>query len=165
MALPTFSARNVSVAWGGVVMSGLAAESFVTFTPNGDVMESESGSDGKHSRSLLPDFGGKIEVGFQPSSPFVAFLAGVIAKTRSEGILYSKTFIVFDPSGSVVARGKAATVMSMDSIELGSSQNGKVTKFTFDCEELELGSIPFGVDEIDLDPSIPAAIATITSLS
>ena len=50
----------------------------------------------------------------------------------------ASNFIIYDPSGSVMATGVNAWLQALPDVELGADQNSKV--WTFGCEKLEIST-------------------------
>jgi hypothetical protein len=163
MALPTYNSKQVTIAWGGVPFVGLAQDSFVTFSRNVDRAEFEIGGDGKAAGSKLPDRSGTCTISFQPTSPSVAVLSGVLAYEDLNEELIGRTLLVSDLSGSVLAKMSGAYITSTGEIDLGSSNNGKTRSFTFFIEDLDWISVPTGLPSTEIDPTISSSITTIVS--
>lgn len=140
MALPVYSSKLVNIAWGGVVLEGLAADSFVTFSRNSDITANAVGADGQLQTSVLPDRSGSCTISLQQNSLSNAFLADVLNEQEVNGTLYIADLTVTDPSGSILAELKNAHIMTAPEISLSSDASDNTYDWTFYCEEINFTS-------------------------
>ena len=69
--------------------------------------------------------------------------------------------VISDRAGSVVARAKAASIMTTPEMSFGSSSEGSVFTYTFFCEELQWLAVPAGLDQTSTQ--VAAGIDTLLS--
>lgn len=140
MALPVFSSKLVNVAFGSVPLSGLSADSFITFSRNSDLTTNEVGADGQLQTSVLPDKSGSCTISLQQNSLSNAFLSDVLDYQDENGRLIVADLTVTDPSGSILAELKNAHLMTAPEVSLGSDAAGNSYDWTFYCETIRFTS-------------------------
>lgn len=169
MALPVYSSRDVNITWGGVPITGLAADSFVEIAPSADETDEDVGSDGELATSINPDRTGSITIRLQQTSPSNLMLSGILADQRAGGRKFKRgNLTVTDPSGSVMAFLKGAYIKTKPNIILGNTQTGQTRDWVFFCEEVEYTSAPDMVAEAIKNTAadaVAAAIATLDGLN
>jgi hypothetical protein len=134
-----YSSEDVSIAWTGIPLTGLAADSFVTITPTEDVMQGSTGSDGLSEVSYSPDKTGTVTIDFQQGSVSARLLAASV-ELRTVGDL-----TIVDPSGSIFAQCKDARIMSRPEITRGVNAGDNTNSFVFWCERLIYTGTPSGI--------------------
>ena len=164
MALPTYSSRRVAVAWSGVNLSGLAPDSFVTFSRTGPITDTESGADGQVSISYLPDETGTCTIQTQQNGSANWILSGVLAAQEEARVPIIGSLTVTDPSGSVIAIMTNCHIQESPEISLGSTATGNSFSWTFFCERIRFLSSPEPVPGLEDDAArILGAIDTIVN--
>jgi hypothetical protein len=162
MALPVYSSKDVSLAWSGQKLDGLAPDSFVTFSLNSDITDEEVGADGQVNISRLPDGTGVCTLSFQQNSNSNLILSGVLAAQKNSPTFITGSLTVVDPSGSVLALLTGAHIKTAPEVTLGSSATGATRDWVFFCEEMNFTSVPEGVAVLSGDAALVAgAVATI----
>lgn len=157
MALPVYSSKEVSVAWTGQKLDGLAPDSFVTFSLNSDITDEEVGADGQVNISRLPDGSGTCTISLQQNSTSNLILSGILA--AQVGV--TKAFVtgsltVVDPSGSVLALMTGAHIKTAPENSLGSTATGVTRDWVFFCETMAFTSLPEGVAEDSTEAALVA---------
>jgi hypothetical protein len=145
MALPVYSSKDVSVAWSGTLLDGLAPDSFVSFALNSDITDEEVGADGQLSISRLPDGTGTCTLSFQQNSNSNLVLSGVLLAQQNSPTFITGSLTVVDPSGSVLALLTNAHIKTAPEQTLGSSATGTTRDWVFFCEGMNFTSTPEGV--------------------
>lgn len=162
MALPVFSSRDVSVAWSGVALDGLAPDSFVTFSRNSDITDEEVGSDGKVAISRMADKTGTCTLSFQQNSEANLVLSGVLAAQEGSSTFITGSLTVVDPSGSVVALLTNCHIKTAPEVTLGNTATGQTKDWVFFCEGMNFTSLPEGVAGSSAEAArIAGAVTTI----
>lgn len=147
MSLPTYSSADVKISWGGVSLKGVAPESFVTISPNGDITDEEVGADGQVSISFLADESGTCTLVFQQQAEVNAILSAVLAEQRTQKSLNKADLVISDPSGSVLARLHDAHIKTAPEMVLSASATGNGRSWVFFVEKVSWSAVPTGVAE------------------
>lgn len=134
-----YSSEDVQIAWSGIPLTGLSADSFITITPTEDVMQANVGGDGLAEVSYSPDRTGTVVVSLQQGSVSARLLAA------SVGGRVSGDLTIVDPSGSIFALCKDARIMTRPEITRGVNAGDNTNDFTFWCEELIYTGTPSGL--------------------
>jgi len=164
MALPVYSSRNVTVAWAGVALTGLAPDGFVTFSRTSAITEAETGADGQVNISYLPDETGTCTIQTQQNGPANWILSGVLANQEATRVPVIGSLTVTDPSGSVIAIMTNCHIQESPEIALSSTANGNTFSWTFFCERIRFLSTPEDVAGVADDASrITGLIDTIVN--
>lgn len=140
MALPIYSSRNVQVSFGGVAIEALAPDSFISFSLNSPITETEVGADGKVAISYSPDETGTCTISVQQNSPSDVYLSSVLEAQRTSRELVIGDIVVNDPSGSVLAYIGSAHIQEGPEVTLGSSANGATRDYVFFVEQMHFGA-------------------------
>ncbi len=164
MALPTYSSRCVNLSWSGAPITGLAPDSFITFSRASSLTEAEVGADGIASISKLPDRTGTCTVSLQQNSPGNHILSGIIKRQEAICTLITGTLAISDPAGSVLATLTGVHLQEAPEVSLGSSANGSTLDWVFWCEGMEFTSTPEGASAaVTGNVTISGGIETIMS--
>lgn len=146
MALPTYSSRDVSVAWNGTPLDGLAPDSFVTYSRTVDITDEEVGADGKLAISRSPDKTGTCTLSFQQNSVSNRILSGILEAQEGSPTFITGSLTVVDPSGSLLATFTNAHIKTAPEGGLGITATGQSYDWVFFCEGLNFTSSPEGTD-------------------
>ena len=164
MALPVYSSKEVSIAWSGTKLDGLAPDSFVSFALNSDLTDEEVGADGQLSISRLPDGTGVCTLSFQQNSNSNLILSGVLLTQQNSPTFITGSLTIVDPSGSVLALLTNAHIKTAPEQTLGSTATGVTRDWVFFCEGMNFTSTPEGVATGSADAAIVAgAVAAIVA--
>jgi hypothetical protein len=162
MALPVYSSRDVSIAWAGVALDGLAPDTFVTFSRSVDLTDEEVGSDGKVAISRTPDKTGSCTLSFQQNSEANLILSGVMAAQEGSSTFITGSITVVDPSGSTVALLTNCHIKTAPETTLGITATGQSKDWVFFCEGMNFTSAPEGVASSSEEAArIASGISTI----
>lgn len=142
--LPTYASREVRVSFLSTPLSGLAPDSFVSFSRNSNITDSEVGADGSVSISMSPDRTGTCTISLQQQSPGNIFLAAIMELQDQNNEIAKGPMTVTDPSGSVIATLSGCHIMTAPEIGLGSSATGQTRDWVFFCESMKFLSVPEG---------------------
>jgi hypothetical protein len=142
MALPVYSSRKVQVSWAGSNLSGLAPDSFVTFSRNSPITEAETGADGKINISYLPDESGTCTIETQQNGEANWILSAVLASQEAKRTPIVGSLTIADPSGAVLALLTNCHIQESPEISLSSSASGNTFSWTFFCERIRFASTP-----------------------
>ena len=140
MALPIYRSKEVKVNWAGADISGLAPDSFITFSYNANNTSTKVGADGQVEISVLPDGTATCSLTLLQESEGNRVLSGIEAAVKSAGKVVEGTLNVTDPSGSVLATLRKAHLQIAPEITLGSETTERT--WTFFVEELIFASTP-----------------------
>ena len=140
MALPVYRSKEVKVNWAGADISGLAPDSFITFSYNSNNTSTKVGADGQVEISVLPDGTATCSLTLLQESEGNRALSGVLALLKTKGQVVSGTLNIVDPSGSVLATLNRAHLQVGPEVVMGSETNERT--WTFFVEELVFASTP-----------------------
>lgn len=84
MATRTYNSKKVTMAVGNHIVSGYAADSFVTIEETGDGITSEAGADGEVVRSISPDPRHTVKISLMQNSPTNKFLLEQYKKDKTD---------------------------------------------------------------------------------
>lgn len=156
MALPVYTSREVSVAWSGQKLDGLAPDSFVSFSLNSDLTDEEVGADGQVNISRLPDSTGTCTLSFQQNSNANLILSGILLAQQNSPTFIVGSLTIVDPSGSVLALLTNAHIKTAPEVTLGSTATGATRDWLFYCEGMNFTSAPEGVAGGSADAALVA---------
>jgi hypothetical protein len=160
MALPVYSSREVSIAWSGQKLDGLAPDSFVTFSLNSDLTDEEVGADGQVNISRLPDNTGSCTFSFQQNSTANLILSGILLAQQNSPTFITGSLTIVDPSGSVLALLTNAHIKTAPEVSLGSTATGATRDWVFFCENMNFTEAPEGVATLTGDAALIAGAIT-----
>lgn len=144
MALPTYSAGCVRVAFMGIPLDGLAPDSFITVSRNTETTDTEVGADGQVSISKSPDLTGTCSIVLQQQSIANKILAGILSQQDASCEIIAGDISVYDPSGSMLAVMKNCHIQNTPEIDLGITATGKTRTWVFFVEKLIYAASPSG---------------------
>ena len=162
MSLPVYNSREVQCSWNGVALTGLAPDSFITFSRESDLTEVEVGADGQANISRLPNRTGTCTISLQQNSPGNIILSGVMLEQEANSTLFVGSLTIADPSGATLALLTGVHLQVAPEVSLGSSANGATRDWVFWCEGMKFTSAPEGLAQSIADNAdIAGGIATI----
>ena len=164
-SLPTYSSREVAVAWGIVNMEGFSDDNIVTMAYNTDLTTEKIGADGKLATSVTPDRSGTVKVQFMQTSKSTRQLSALLAAQNNQSDTSKITkadFIVSDPSGSQLAIARNAYIKMAPELVLGVEQN--MHEWTFYTEKLDWLPVPKGVEDVAEAAETAAVVAGMLAL-
>lgn len=135
-----YSPKDVVCSWNGIAIEGFAPDSFLRIQRTSPLVSQVVGAGGQVALTRNADKTGSIEIELMQTSPSNLMLSAIQAKQDAMELELDITsnFIIFDPSGSVMATGVNAWLEELPAIELGREQNSKVWRFG--CERVDYAS-------------------------
>jgi hypothetical protein len=135
-----YSPKDVVCSWNGIAITGFAPDSFLRLQRNSDLVTPVVGAGGDVALTRNADKTGTIEIELMQTAESNQYLNALYAKQENMELELdiASNFIIYDPSGSVMATGVNAWLQALPDVELGADQNSKV--WTFGCEKLEIST-------------------------
>lgn len=135
-----YSPKDVVCSWNGIAITGFATDSFLRLQRNSDLVTPVVGAGGDVALTRNADKTGTIEIELMQTAESNQYLNALYAKQENMELELdiASNFIIYDPSGSVMATGVNAWLQALPDVELGADQNSKV--WTFGCEKLEIST-------------------------
>lgn len=135
-----YSPKDVVCSWNGIAITGFAPDSFLRLQRNSDLVTPVVGAGGDVALTRNADKTGTIEIELMQTAESNQYLNALYAKQENMELELdiASNFIIYDPSGSVMATGVNAWLQALPDVELGANQNSKV--WTFGCEKLEIST-------------------------
>lgn len=135
-----YSPKDVVCSWNGIAIEGFAPDSFLRLQRTSPLITPVVGAGGQVALTRNADKTGTIEIELMQTSLSNQMLSAIQAKQDNMELEedISSNFVIYDPSGSVLATGINAWLQELPQIELGRDQNSKT--WIFGCEKLEYTS-------------------------
>ena len=135
-----YSPKDVVCSWNGIAIEGFAPDSFLRLQRTSPLITPVVGAGGQVALTRNADKTGTIEIELMQTSLSNQMLSAIQAKqdTMELEADISSNFVIYDPSGSVLATGINAWLQELPQIELGRDQNSKT--WIFGCEKLDYTS-------------------------
>lgn len=135
-----YSPKDVVCSWNGIAITGFAPDSFLRLQRNSDLVTPVVGAGGDVALTRNADKTGTIEIELMQTAESNQYLNALYAKQENMELELdiASNFIIYDPSGSVMATGVNAWLQALPDVELGADQNSKL--WTFGCEKLEIST-------------------------
>lgn len=135
-----YSPKDVVCSWNGIAIEGFAPDSFLRLQRTSPLVTPVVGAGGQVALTRNADKTGTIEIELMQTSLSNQMLSAIQAKQDDMELEedISSNFVIYDPSGSVLATGINAWMQEMPQIELGRDQNSKT--WIFGCEKLDYTS-------------------------
>lgn len=135
-----YSPKDVVCSWNGIAIEGLAPDSFLRLQRTSPLITPVVGAGGQVALTRNADKTGTIEIELMQTSLSNQMLSAIQAKQDNMELEedISSNFVIYDPSGSVLATGINAWLQELPQIELGRDQNSKT--WIFGCEKLDYTS-------------------------
>lgn len=135
-----YSPKDVVCSWNGIAIEGFAPDSFLRLQRSSPLITPVVGAGGQVALTRNADKTGTIEIELMQTSPSNQMLSLIQAKQDAMELEEDITsnFIIFDPSGSVLATGVNAWLQELPQVELGREQTTKT--WIFGCEKLDYAS-------------------------
>lgn len=135
-----YSPKDVVCSWNGVAIEGFAPDSFLRLQRTSPLVTPVVGAGGQVALTRNADKTGTIEIELMQTSLSNQMLSAIQAKQDNMELEedISSNFVIYDPSGSVLATGINAWLQELPQIELGRDQNSKT--WIFGCEKLDYTS-------------------------
>lgn len=165
-SLPVYSAREVSVAWGLVLMDGFSSDNIVSFAYNTDLTTETIGADGKLATSVTPDRSGTVTVELMQTSNSTKQLAAILAYQNNQAdtaAIVKSDFAVADPSGSTLCIARNAYLKTAPEVGLGVEQG--THEWVLYSEKIDFLPVPRGVEDAGFAAETAAIVAGMVALS
>lgn len=135
-----YSPKDVVCSWNGIAIEGFAPDSFLRLQRTSPLVTPVVGAGGQVALTRNADKTGTIEIELMQTSLSNQMLSAIQAKQDNMELEVdiSSNFVIYDPSGSVLATGINAWLQELPQIELGRDQNSKT--WIFGCEKLDYTS-------------------------
>lgn len=135
-----YSPKDVVCSWNGIAIEGFAPDSFLRLQRTSPLVTPVVGAGGQVALTRNADKTGTIEIELMQTSLSNQMLSAIQAKQDNMELEedISSNFVIYDPSGSVLATGINAWLQELPQIELGHDQNSKT--WIFGCEKLDYTS-------------------------
>ena len=135
-----YSPKDVVCSWNGIAIEGFAPDSFLRLQRTSPLVTPVVGAGGQVALTRNADKTGTIEIELMQTSLSNQMLSAIQAKQDNMELEedISSNFVIYDPSGSVLAAGINAWLQELPQIELGRDQNSKT--WIFGCEKLDYTS-------------------------
>lgn len=135
-----YSPKDVVCSWNGIAIEGFAPDSFLRLQRTSPLVTPVVGAGGQVALTRNADKTGTIEIELMQTSLSNQMLSAIQAKQDNMELEedISSNFVIYDPSGSVLATGINAWLQELPQIELGRNQNSKT--WIFGCEKLDYTS-------------------------
>lgn len=135
-----YSPKDVVCSWNGIAIEGFAPDSFLRLQRTSPLITPVVGAGGQVALTRNADKTGTIEIELMQTSLSNQMLSAIQAKQDNMELEadISSNFVIYDPSGSVLATGINAWLQELPQIELGRDQNSKT--WIFGCEKLDYTS-------------------------
>lgn len=127
--IKTYSPKDVVIAWGGVAITGLAEDTFLTVTRNADNSEEVVGAQGDVALTKVANTTGMIELTLLQNSVVNNILSNIQLLQDGESDLFRANMTIQDPSGGTIWEAKDTHLKKSTDVTLGASQNGKTWQF------------------------------------
>jgi len=165
-SLPVYSAREVSVAWGLILMDGFSSDNIVSFAYNTDLTTETIGADGKLATSVTPDRSGTVTVELMQTSNSTKELAALLAYQNNQSdtsAIIKADFAVSDPSGSTLCIARNAYLKTAPEVGLGVEQG--THEWVLYSEKIDFLPTPRGVEDVALAAESAAIVAGMVAQS
>lgn len=135
-----YSPKDVVCSWNGIAIEGFAPDSFLRLQRTSPLITPVVGAGGQVALTRNADKTGTIEIELMQTSLSNQMLSAIQAKQDNMELEedISSNFVIYDPSGSVLATGINAWLQELPQVELGRDQNSKT--WIFGCEKLDYTS-------------------------
>ena len=135
-----YSPKDVVCSWNGIAIEGFAPDSFLRLQRTSPLVTPVVGAGGQVALTRNADKTGTIEIELMQTSLSNQMLSAIQAKQDNMELEedISSNFVIYDPSGSVLATGINAWLQELPQIELGRDQNSKT--WIFGCDKLDYTS-------------------------
>lgn len=120
----TYNPKEVTIACGNHIVTGIADDSFVSIEANGEGITKKVGCDGEIVRAVSPDNTYKVKISLLQTSDSNAFFSNMVDVDREtgEGMF---PVLIKDLKGGVVFSTEAAWVIKKSAITRGKADNNR----------------------------------------
>ena len=120
----TYNPKEVTIACGSHIVTGIADDSFVSIEPNGEGISKKVGCDGEIVRSVSPDNTFKVKISLLQTSESNAYFSNMVDVDREtgEGMF---PVLIKDLKGGTVFSTESAWVTKKASLTRGKADNNR----------------------------------------
>lgn len=120
----TYNPKEVTIACGNHIVTGIADDSFVSIEANGEGITKKVGCDGEIVRAVSPDNTYKVKISLLQTSDSNAFFSNMVDVDREtgEGMF---PVLIKDLKGGLVFSTEAAWVIKKSSVTRGKADNNR----------------------------------------
>ena len=165
-SLPVYSAREVAVAWGLILMEGFSGDNICSFSYNTDLTTETIGADGKLATSVTPDRSGTVTIELMQTSDTTKQLAALLAYQNNQSdtsLIVKADLAVSDPSGSTLCTARNAYIKTAPEIGLGIEQG--THEWVLYSEKIDFLPLPRGVADVAFAAETAAVVSGMVALS
>ena len=159
-SLPTYSAREVQAAWGGIILEGFSADNIATLMYNTDLTTESIGCDGLLATSVTPDRSGTVTIELMQTSKSTRMLGSVLFfqnNLADTADILKADFAISDPSGSVLCIARNAYLKTAPEVALGIET--ATHEWVLYSEKIDFLAYPSGVTNAAESAEFAAIIA------
>lgn len=120
----TYNPKEVTIACGSHIVTGIADDSFVSIEPNGEGITKKVGCDGEIVRAVSPDNTYKVKISLLQTSDSNSYFSNMVDVDRESGEGMFPVLIK-DLKGGTVFSTEAAWVTKKSSLTRGKSDNNR----------------------------------------
>lgn len=120
----TYNPKEVTIACGSHIVTGIADDSFVSIEPNGEGITKKVGCDGEIARSISPDNTYKVKITLLQTSDSNTFFSNMVDVDRETGNGLFPVLIK-DLKGGLVFSTDAAWVTKKSPVTRGKADNNR----------------------------------------
>lgn len=120
----TYNPKEVTIACGSHIVTGIADDSFVSIEANGDGITKKIGCDGEIVRAVSPDNTYKVKISLLQTSDSNAYFSNMfdVDRENGEGLF---PVLIKDLKGGLVFSTEAAWVIKRSSVTRGKDTNNR----------------------------------------
>lgn len=131
----SFDPKQVSITYGGKIITGFADGSFITVERNQQAQNLKVGTDGEGTRVKTNDRSGKVTINLMQSSPSNDDLSSIAAldELSNDGVL---PFFMNDATGTTIAAAATMWIQKLSNVEF--SNEATARQWVLETDDLEL---------------------------
>lgn len=120
----TYNPKEVTIACGNHIVTGIADDSFVSIEANGDGITKKIGCDGEIARAVSPDNTYKVKISLLQTSDSNTFFSNMfdVDRETGEGLF---PVLIKDLKGGLVFSTEAAWVIKRSAVTRGKDTNNR----------------------------------------
>lgn len=120
----TYNPKEVTIACGSHIVTGIADDSFVSIEANGDGITKKIGCDGEIVRAVSPDNTYKVKISLLQTSDSNAYFSNMfdVDRENGEGLF---PVLIKDLKGGLVFSTEAAWVIKRSAVTRGKDSNNR----------------------------------------
>lgn len=144
-SLPTYSASEVTVAWGLINFEGFSSDNIVAFAYNTDMTTETISCDGQLATAVTPDRSGTVTVELMQNSKSTRQLANLLAYQNNQedsADIVKVDLGAYDQSGAALCTARNAYIKTPPEVNLGVDVN--THEWVFYSENIDFLAVPNG---------------------